>query len=590
MPIATRCTYAWPTRRTRAARRRLAIPTCARTASWRSRRPAPPTRSTRATASSPRTPTSRSAALRAGITWIGPPADVIRRMGDKVVARRSMQEAGVPVVPGATERLADARGRGRRAADRLPADGEGDAAAAAVAACAPCTSAGELRGGAGARAQRGGRELRRRRRVRGEADPGARHVEVQLLADAHGNVVHLFERDCSAQRRHQKLIEEAPAPGLSPELRERLGAAALSAARAVGYVSAGTVEFLLAPDGRVLLPRDEHAHPGRASRHRGGDGDRSRAGHASHRGGRDARPAPAGPRARAVMRSRRASTRRIRRAASCPRRAALGVSRADRPGPARGRGRRGGRRGERPLRRAAREARGVGETRDVALARLDAALGRASRWPGVRTSIPFQRWLLRQDGLSRRRRRRRLRRAELAEGGRRAARSVPASGRRGGGALARSLDQPGGPAGGGHRAPEGRRRAASRATCSRSRARGSPHEPPRPARHRPRLRRRRRHRAGAAAGCPELRLVAVTTVGGDVRGRALGRGAAARSRRPHARSTCAPARATHWCAAIASCGARSRRRATRRRPTRGSRTSRRPSASCARRARRPASS
>jgi acetyl-CoA carboxylase biotin carboxylase subunit len=187
-----------------------------------------------------------------GIVWIGPPADVIRRMGDKVLARRSMHEAGVSVVPGATERLTD--GEAIAAAQRI-----------GFPVMVKATGGG---GGRGLRAvQAAGDLLPALARARSEAGAsfgddgvyveklivGARHVEVQLLADAHGNVLQLFERDCSSQRRHQKLIEEAPAPGLSPELRERLGAAALRVARAVGYVSAGTVEFLLAPDGQFYF-------------------------------------------------------------------------------------------------------------------------------------------------------------------------------------------------------------------------------------------------------------------------------------------------------------------------------------------------
>ena len=103
-----------------------------------------------------------------------------------------------------------------------------------------------------------------------------RHVEVQILADAHGNVIHLGERDCTIQRRHQKLVEETPSPAVDAELRARIGAIAVDAARAVGYRSAGTIEGLLDCRRLVLLPRDEHARAGRAHRHRGRHGHRHR--------------------------------------------------------------------------------------------------------------------------------------------------------------------------------------------------------------------------------------------------------------------------------------------------------------------------
>ena len=185
----------------------------------------------------------------AGLTWIGPPPEAIEAMGSKTEARERMKAAGVPIIPGTTEPVETAA-----EVVRLGAELGWPLAIKA--------SAGG--GGKGFRVVREGDDVERAletARREGEAyfsnpavyveryleDP--RHVEVQLLADAHGNVIHLGERDCTIQRRHQKLVEETPSPAVDAELRARIGAIAVEAARAVGYRSAGTVEGLLDRDG-----------------------------------------------------------------------------------------------------------------------------------------------------------------------------------------------------------------------------------------------------------------------------------------------------------------------------------------------------
>jgi len=176
------------------------------------------------------------AVLEAGLTWIGPPPAALRAGGDKLAAKETARAAGVPVLPsGAPEELgfpllvkaaAGGGGRGMRVV-RTPAELEESLAAArreAAAAFGDETVFCE-------------RYLER-----------PRHVEIQILADRHGNVAALGERDCSIQRRHQKVLEESPSPALDPELRARMSDAAVSFARAIGYESAGTAEFVL--DGR----------------------------------------------------------------------------------------------------------------------------------------------------------------------------------------------------------------------------------------------------------------------------------------------------------------------------------------------------
>jgi acetyl-CoA carboxylase biotin carboxylase subunit len=185
----------------------------------------------------------------AGLVFIGPSVDVIERMGSKIEARQLMQSAGVPVVPGAT-----------------PEDQSDDGVLAAARAIGfpVLVKASAGGGGKGMRALTSdldGRDSIAAGRREAEAAFGdgtlyverlierPRHVEVQIFADNHGNVVHLFERECSVQRRHQKIVEESPSTAITPRLRNDMTQAAVAAARAVGYRNAGTIEFLLEGSG-----------------------------------------------------------------------------------------------------------------------------------------------------------------------------------------------------------------------------------------------------------------------------------------------------------------------------------------------------
>ena len=185
-----------------------------------------------------------------GVAFVGPPAAAMERLGDKDSAKAVAVAAGVPTVPGyhggdqGGDRLADeARALGFPLLIKAVAGGGGRGMRTVEEEAAFSDALASARREARAAF---GREavLLERLLVR------PRHVEVQVFGDAAGNVVHLFERDCTLQRRHQKIIEEAPAPGLTPGLREALGRAAVALAAAVGYRNAGTVEFLLEPDGR----------------------------------------------------------------------------------------------------------------------------------------------------------------------------------------------------------------------------------------------------------------------------------------------------------------------------------------------------
>ena len=186
---------------------------------------------------------------RSEIVFIGPKADQIRTMGDKAVARQTMMSIGVPTVPGsegavedAGEALEIARGIGFPILIKAAAGGGGKgmrvAQDADVFAAQLQMAQNEARSAFGDPSVYLEKYLAR-----------PRHIEIQVIGDTHGRIEHLGERECSIQRRHQKLIEEAPSPVLTPELRERMGEAAVRGAEAIGYVSAGTVEFLLDQDG-----------------------------------------------------------------------------------------------------------------------------------------------------------------------------------------------------------------------------------------------------------------------------------------------------------------------------------------------------
>jgi acetyl-CoA carboxylase, biotin carboxylase subunit len=185
---------------------------------------------------------------RSEITFIGPTPEQIRLMGDKAMARRTMDEVGVPIVPG-TDAISDPK-EARTEAERI-----------GFPVLIKASAGG---GGKGMRVAKSAEEFERQfSMARNEAGAAfgddsvyvekylarPRHIEFQILGDQHGRVIHLGERDCSTQRRHQKLIEEAPSPALTPELREKMGDAAVKGSKAIDYVGAGTIEFLLDEDG-----------------------------------------------------------------------------------------------------------------------------------------------------------------------------------------------------------------------------------------------------------------------------------------------------------------------------------------------------
>jgi acetyl-CoA carboxylase biotin carboxylase subunit len=189
------------------------------------------------------------ACIDAGLVFVGPPPRAMRDLGLKTAARKLMQSAGVPVVPGTLEPLASIDEVRTAAADvgfpvalKAVAGGGGkglrmvhDPAQLEAAFRQAMSEAGAAFGNASVYLER--------------AVERPRHVEVQILADQHGQCVWLGERDCSIQRRHQKVLEESPSPAVTPRLREQMGDVAVRAAQAAGYTNAGTVEFLLAPDG-----------------------------------------------------------------------------------------------------------------------------------------------------------------------------------------------------------------------------------------------------------------------------------------------------------------------------------------------------
>lgn len=190
---------------------------------------------------------------KCGIIFIGPPAEVIARMGNKQEARNTMQKAGIPIIPGSRDAVYEEE------------DGLEQAKAIGYPVMIKAALGG---GGKGMRVAQSPEEFRKNFRIaQTEAKQsfgdgamylehfltGPKHVEVQILADRAGNTIYLGERDCSMQRRHQKVLEEAPCASLSQSQRQKMGECAVDAAKAAGYVNAGTIEFLLEPDGNFYF-------------------------------------------------------------------------------------------------------------------------------------------------------------------------------------------------------------------------------------------------------------------------------------------------------------------------------------------------
>jgi 3-methylcrotonyl-CoA carboxylase alpha subunit len=194
-----------------------------------------------------------AACAKAGVVFIGPSAEAIAAMGDKSAAKRLMEKAGVPLVPGYHGEQQDAALLEKEAV-RIgfpvlikPSAGGGGKGMRVVKDKQSFASSLE-----GAKREAKSSFGDDRVLIERYLDR-PRHIEMQVFGDTHGNVVHLFERDCSVQRRHQKVLEEAPAPGMSANRRDEMGAAAVSAAKAIGYAGAGTVEFIAEQDGRFYF-------------------------------------------------------------------------------------------------------------------------------------------------------------------------------------------------------------------------------------------------------------------------------------------------------------------------------------------------
>src|SRR6185503_4506956 len=181
----------------------------------------------------------------AGLVFIGPRSETIALMGEKTSARRLAVEAGLPVVPGTLQPVEGAAAL-RREAERIgyplmlkAAAGGGGKGLRLV------KTAAELEGAADRARSEAGNAFGDSSLYLEKAITRARHIEIQVLADHHGDAVHLFERECSIQRRHQKIIEESPSPFVTPELRDRMGRSAVALVKKIGYRNAGTLEFLV---------------------------------------------------------------------------------------------------------------------------------------------------------------------------------------------------------------------------------------------------------------------------------------------------------------------------------------------------------